>query len=166
MKAAAFLGLGSNLGDRAAHLYAAIEAIGRLEQTTLLARSPIYQTPPMGPQDQPPYYNMALHLLTALEPKELADATARIERDLGRAAPGKRRHWGPREIDIDLLLYADRVIDTPGLTVPHPGLHERWFVLKPLTDLDRGITHPLLNKTVIDMLNELEAKGATKGRMV
>jgi len=155
-----YLGLGSNLGDREAMLRGAIRAIGALRGAALTASSPVYETPPMGPQDQDAYLNMAVQVRTPLEPIELVASLQQIELDLGRMARDQRRHWGPREIDIDVLLYGDRVIDRPGLTIPHPGMHERWFVLKPLADIAPRMIHPLLNRSVQDLLEQLQASEA------
>ena len=152
----ALLGLGSNLGDRAAHLRAACAALGSLTGCSELVASPVYETPPMGPQDQGCYLNMVVSLQTTLAPRELLEALHGIEADLGRAPRQDRRHWGPREIDIDLLLLGDTVIDEPGLTVPHPGMAERWFVLKPLADLAPDAVHPVLSKTVAELLAAVE----------
>ncbi len=153
----AFLALGSNLGDRDAALRSALRAIAALADTRLLAQSPIYETQPLGPQDQGPYLNMATHIRTQLQPIELVRQFQTIERELGRAKPSDRRHWGPREIDIDLLLFGEEVIHTPTLTVPHPGLHERWFVLKPLSDIAPQVVHPLLGRSILELLSAVDA---------
>jgi 2-amino-4-hydroxy-6-hydroxymethyldihydropteridine diphosphokinase len=152
-----YLGLGSNLGDRQTMLREAIRAIGALPDTALVAKSPTYETPPMGPQDQDAYFNMAAHIRTALEPFDLVAMLQKIESDLGRADIELRRHWGPREIDIDVLLFADRVISAPALTVPHTRMPERWFVLKPLSDIAPAVVHPVLQKSVQALLEQLLA---------
>ena len=153
----AFLGLGSNLGDRAAMLRAALQAIAALPHTKLTSASTIYETAPMGPQDQRAYLNMAARVQTPLAPGALADALQRIELNLGRAPLEQRQHWGPREIDIDILLYDDRVIDEPGLTIPHPGMHDRWFVLKPLSQIAPQLVHPTLKRTIAELLRDIAA---------
>ena len=153
-----YLGLGSNLGDRLGHLQAAIHAIASLEGTRLVAQSPVYETPPMGPQDQGAYLNQAAHLRTELNADELLKALQSIELQIGRAERSKRQHWGPREIDIDVLLFGAKVIDEPAMQVPHPGMTERWFVLKPLADLAGEFTHPTWDKSLSQLLEALEKR--------
>lgn len=143
-----YLGLGSNLGDRADYLRQAVEAIGALPGTRLAAQSQVHETPPMGPQDQGAYLNMAVQIKTSLDAHALFEALQEIEVRLGRASREERLHWGPREIDIDVLLFGDQVIDSEALTVPHPGMHERWFVLLPLSEIAAEALHPVLKRTV------------------
>lgn len=131
-----FVGLGGNLGDAAANLREAFAALGRLPGTRLLRASRLYRTPAWGVTAQPDFVNAVAMIDTALAPSALLQHLLRIERDAGRhrLADGSDR-WGPRTLDLDLLLYGDQVIDTPGLTVPHPHLHERAFVLVPLLEI-------------------------------
>lgn len=128
----ACVALGSNLQSPAQQLHRAVLAIGALEQCRLGACSRVYRNPALGPGDQPDYLNAALLLHTRLEPLALLDALQEIEQRQGRQR-GVR--WGPRTLDLDLLLYGDRVVDLPRLQVPHPRLAERPFVLSPLADL-------------------------------
>jgi 2-amino-4-hydroxy-6-hydroxymethyldihydropteridine diphosphokinase len=128
----AYLGLGTNLGDRDAHLEAALAAITQIPATALLRQSAIYESKPWGKTDQPDFLNMVAEISTRLEPHTLHRHLTAIERNLGREQ-GER--WGPRPIDIDLLLYGDRVINTASLIVPHARMWERHFVLRPLADL-------------------------------
>ena len=124
----AFLGLGSNLGDRWAHLRAAVAAL-----PDVVAVSPVYETSPVGgPEDQGPYLNCVVELSTELGPRELLGVAQRLE-----AAAGRERHerWGPRTLDVDVLLVDDLTVDEPDLVVPHPRMWERRFVLAPLADL-------------------------------
>ncbi|MDH5824252.1 2-amino-4-hydroxy-6-hydroxymethyldihydropteridine diphosphokinase [Luteimonas sp. RD2P54] len=134
--AVACVGLGGNLGDVVATLGAALAALERLPRTRMLRASRLYRSPPWGPQDQPAFLNAAVAVETGLEPRALLDALLAVERAFGRvrAADGSDR-WGPRTLDLDLLLYADRRIDVPGLRVPHPHLHERAFALVPLLEV-------------------------------
>lgn len=124
-----YIGLGSNLGDRLAYLRFAIEALTRLGQVRV---SRLYASPPMGPQDQPDYLNAVVELVTTLSPLDLLDQLQGIEQDAGRV---RKRHWGERTLDLDLLLYDQDQIQHPRLNVPHVGLMERDFVLLPLLDL-------------------------------
>jgi 2-amino-4-hydroxy-6-hydroxymethyldihydropteridine diphosphokinase len=125
--ARAFVGIGSNLGDREATIRAAIDAL-----PGVIAVSQLRETDPVGVTDQPAFLNGAVALETELSPRELLDRLLAVERELGRE---RRERWGPRTIDLDLLLYGDEAIDEAGLTVPHPRLHERRFVLEPLADI-------------------------------
>jgi 2-amino-4-hydroxy-6-hydroxymethyldihydropteridine diphosphokinase len=154
---AVYIALGSNLGDRAAYLAAARAGLDALPGTELTRTSPVYETAPVGPQNQGPFLNAAAELETELGPRLLLDHLHRLERAAGRAGGEKRVPWGPRELDLDLLLFADRRLNQPGLVVPHPHLHERWFVLKPLADLIPDCVPPGFTRSVKQMLDALEA---------
>lgn len=132
--ALAAVALGSNRGDRAATLRSALAALGALPRTRLLAGATPIETAPVGPVPQGPYLNSAALLETALTPRELLDALLEIERAHGRRRTRERR-WGPRTLDLDLLTHGQAVIDEPGLTLPHPRLRERRFVLEPLAEI-------------------------------
>jgi 2-amino-4-hydroxy-6-hydroxymethyldihydropteridine diphosphokinase len=149
----AYVGLGSNLGDRAAYLLLGLFALSRLPKTHLLRLSPVYETEPVGPP-QPPYLNMVAELETELSPTGLLAEMLRIEKALGRE---RRERWGPRTLDLDLLLYGDLVLEEAGLSVPHPRLHERAFVLVPLLDLLPEGRHPLLGQSFAELLASLDA---------
>ena len=139
--ARAFVGLGSNLGDREATLRAAVERLGGLPETRLVAVSGFRDTAPVGYVDQPRFVNGAVELETELPPRRLLEALLELEREFGRdrgAVPAQ----GPRTLDLDLLLYGEETIAEPELEVPHPRLHERAFVLEPLTDLDPTLKVP------------------------
>ena len=129
----AFIGLGGKLGDVRTYIDGALEALAALPHTSVQARSRLYRTPPWGMRQQPPFINAAAQIETALPPLTLLDALLAIERGAGRQRSGAR--WGPRTLDLDLLLYGDRHIDMPDLKVPHPRLAQRAFVLLPLHDL-------------------------------
>ena len=128
----AYLGLGSNIGERERLLAEAVERLSDHPSVEVTAVSPLYETEPVGVTDQPAFLNIACRILTTLDPESLLAAALDIERELGRV---RTIRWGPRTIDIDLLLYDNRDIRTPALTVPHPRLMERAFVLVPLLDV-------------------------------
>jgi 2-amino-4-hydroxy-6-hydroxymethyldihydropteridine diphosphokinase len=139
--ARAFVGLGSNLGDRGGTLELAVERLSGLPRTTVRAVSTFRDTAPVGIVDQPRFLNGAVELDTALSARELLEALLEIERSLGRDRGGVPP-GGPRTLDLDLLLYGDAEIDEPGLRVPHPRLAERRFVLEPLVELDPALEAP------------------------
>ncbi len=143
-----FLGLGANLGDRRAHLVMAGNRLGKVRETRLLAMGPVIETAPVGPVEQGAYLNTAAKIETKLAPMELLAALQEIERDAGRTEKSQRTRWGPRELDIDILLYGDQVISTDELVVPHPLMHERLFVLEPLATIGSDAVHPILEMTV------------------
>ncbi len=159
----ACIGLGSNVGDRAAHLAAAADGLRALRETHVLALADPIQTEPVGPVHQDPYLNSAALIRTRLPARELLGALLAIERSRGRDRSREQR-WGPRTLDLDLLLYGDRVIDEPGLTVPHPRLHERLFVLEPLAQIAAGATVPTRRCTVGDLLAALRSGRPVPGR--
>jgi 2-amino-4-hydroxy-6-hydroxymethyldihydropteridine diphosphokinase len=135
----AFVGLGSNLGDAAATLRLALESLDRLPATRLLRASRLYRTPAWGNTEQPDFVNAVALLHTSLDARALLDGLLGIERSFGRV---RRERWGPRVLDLDLLLHGDSVIDEPGLHVPHPHLTERAFVLLPLLEIDPDVVVP------------------------
>ena len=136
----AYVGLGSNLDDPAMQLRRAFDALRALPQTRLVARSALYQNPPMGPVGQPDYVNAVAGLLTTLAPDALLVALQTIEDRHGRRRDGSR--WGPRVLDLDLLLYGDRRLQSETLTLPHPGLAERAFALWPLAEVAPDLRLP------------------------
>jgi len=129
-----FVGLGANLGPAEASVRAAIAALGTVSQTSLVAASRLYRTPAWGREDQPDFINAVAQLRTRLAPVPLLEALLGIEQSFGRERHAGER-WGPRTLDLDLLLYAEQVIDLPQLQVPHPHLQARAFVLLPLSEL-------------------------------
>jgi len=143
----AYVGLGANLGDREATLRRALELLRERPGVDVVAVSSFRETDPVGYLDQPRFVNAAAALETELAPRDLLDALLAVERELGRTRDGPR--FGPRTIDLDLLVYEDATLDEPGLVLPHPRLHERRFVLEPLAEIAPGL--------VVDGLGAVEA---------
>lgn len=152
-----YLALGTNLGDRLANLRSAIAALP--PQMTLKARSSIYETPPWGYTEQEAFLNQIVRVETYLKPEPLLKHLKRLEVALGRVQSLPN---GPRLIDIDILFYDDLIMDTPALVIPHPRLHERGFVLVPLNDIASELVHPVLKKTVQQLLAGVNRDGITK----
>ncbi|WP_459861596.1 2-amino-4-hydroxy-6-hydroxymethyldihydropteridine diphosphokinase [Desulfuromonas carbonis] len=149
----AYLGLGANLGAAVATLAAARDLLAALPQSRLVAASALYRTAPVGgPAGQPDYFNAVLALATALEPTLLLEHALAIEGHFGRR---RLQRWGPRTLDIDLLLFGERLLDLPGLQLPHPRLHQRRFVLEPLCELAAELLHPRLGVPLRQLLAKL-----------
>lgn len=151
-----YLSLGSNLGDRARNLQGAIEL---LEEKGIIVtkRSSVYETEPWGDQDQPLFLNMAIAIETTLEPEALLAVVKDVEAKLGRE---QCRRWGPRIIDLDILLYNHIILNEGALVIPHPFLHEREFVLRPLHEIAPHIMHPLMRKSIHELFIQLGRKSA------
>ena len=147
-----FIGVGSNQGDRLEHISKAARALGALERVTLSRMATIIETAPIGPP-QDPYLNTVIEIDTSLAPRELLAALKGIERQFGRTPEGER--WASRPIDLDVLLYDDRVIDEPDLRIPHERMHERRFVLEPLAQLAPEAVHPVLKHSIARLLAQL-----------
>ena len=139
--ARSFVGLGANLEDPRAQIEHALELLAAEDGVQLVAVSSLRETDPVGYEDQPPFFNGAAELRTSLDARELLERLLAIERRLGRVR-GEGPRFGPRTIDLDLLLYGDEQIDEPGLQIPHPRLHERRFALEPLAELDPALELP------------------------
>lgn len=135
-----YIGLGSNLAEPLAQLRDAFDALAQLPDSQLAATSALYASDPLGPADQPRYVNAVAALDTALTPLQLLDALQAIEQRQGRQRKAER--WGPRTLDLDILLFGERLIDEPRLVVPHYHLHARAFVLYPLADVAPNLTLP------------------------
>jgi 2-amino-4-hydroxy-6-hydroxymethyldihydropteridine diphosphokinase len=155
----AYVGLGSNLGDRDVHLEFAVLALADLEGVEPTVCSPVYETDPMGPGEQRPYLNAVLEVQTGLPAAVLLDAMLDIEERAGRSRRPDVPRWSSRTLDLDLLLYGDHQINEPNLKVPHPGLAERAFTLVPLVDLVPNLVHPELGETVSAILANVSRAG-------
>ena len=152
MRTLVYLSLGSNLGEREHHLR---DAIARLEtEGRMVSVSSFYETEPVEFTDQAWFLNCAVALETTASPQQLIIAILNIERDMGRQRIQKK---GPRIIDIDILLFGDQIVDFPALTIPHPAMHHRRFVLEPLAEIAPEARHPGLKKTIRELLNALPA---------
>lgn len=136
----AYIGIGSNLGDRESTIRRALALLDAVRTTRVARVASLRETEPVGVLEQPRFLNTAAVLETALAPRELLEELLRIEGELGRTRDGAR--WGPRTLDLDLLLHGHAILDEPGLTLPHPRLHERRFVLEPLAELDPSLEIP------------------------
>jgi 2-amino-4-hydroxy-6-hydroxymethyldihydropteridine diphosphokinase len=148
----AYIGLGGNLGDRYGNIARAIDKLRLVSATRVVEQSTDYLTAPVGPREQPNFVNSAVKITTDLAPQELLGALKAIEKSLGREET--YRH-GPRVIDLDILLYDNEIIDTDDLKIPHPEMHKREFVLEPLCEIAPEAWHPVLKKTVREMLQAL-----------
>ena len=149
----AFIGLGSNLGDREEYIRRAVDSLRAESLIEVIAVSSVRETEPVGLADQPRFLNAAVEVETNLSARSLLDRLLAVERDLGRRRTGPR--YGPRTIDLDLLLYGDETVQERGLTVPHPRLAERRFALEPLYELDSGLVVPGRGP-VSDLLSALQ----------
>ncbi|MFC4075499.1 2-amino-4-hydroxy-6-hydroxymethyldihydropteridine diphosphokinase [Salinithrix halophila] len=152
----AYIGLGTNLGDRLANLKEALDRLDARQGIEVTRISSIYETDPIGFADQPDFLNMCAELVTDLSPEELLDALLGVEQELFRV---RTVRWGPRTIDLDLLLYGEQVFKGDQLTIPHPRMTERAFVLVPLADLAPDAVVPPTGKTVAQLAEELEDDG-------
>ncbi|KKK34821.1 2-amino-4-hydroxy-6-hydroxymethyldihydropteridine pyrophosphokinase [Salinicoccus sediminis] len=152
--AVAYLGLGSNLGNRRENLDSAVRRLDEQSEISVTERSSLYETEPYGKTDQPDFINMCVEVETRISPLELLENVLAIEHELGRV---RKEVWGPRTIDIDILLYEDLELSLDDLSIPHTEMHKRAFVLDPLAEIAGGRIHPGFGKTVQTLKEELEA---------
>lgn len=156
-KHTAYIGVGSNLGNRSENCRRGIEAIDRSKECCVEKCSPLYETEPVGYADQKWFINGAVKIRTHLGPEELLGHLRTIEQKLGRKPTGIP--FGPRILDFDILLFEDMIIKTKNLIIPHPELHKRRFVLKPLADIAADVVHPVLKETIRTLLANLKDNG-------
>jgi len=160
MRSISYIGIGSNLGDKVGQCEKAISEILKADQNKLLAKSPFFKTKPLGYTSQDWFINGVIKIETALEPLQLLRALKRIESQLGREETFR---WGPRFIDLDILFFDEKEIWTEELQIPHPLLQERQFVLIPLAEIDRDFIHPVLKKSIGELLDDMkEDQGVEK----
>lgn len=159
MEQTAFLSLGSNIGNRSAYLDSAIKSLIKRYPISVVNVSSIYETDPVGYEDQELFLNMVIQVKTQLSPFELLDACMATEKILGRK---REIRWGPRTIDLDILLYNDENILTERLVIPHPRLHERSFVVIPLLEISPDITLPAGGMPLCEVANELPDRGGVR----
>ncbi len=150
----AFIGIGSNLGDRKKTIESAQRALSQSPGIRFIQSAPFYETEPVGGPPQGLYLNTVWEVETSLRAKPLLQLLLQIESQLGR---NRKERNEPRTIDLDLLFFDDEVIEEPDLIVPHPRLHERWFVLKPLWDLRADFVHPVFKKSICELLDQVNA---------
>ncbi|KIL52541.1 2-amino-4-hydroxy-6-hydroxymethyldihydropteridine diphosphokinase [Jeotgalibacillus soli] len=153
MTSIAYLSLGSNMGDRLTNLKAAVRRLRTFEEIDVTAVSSIYETDPVGFTDQEAFLNMVLEVKTSLIAEELFQKCLQVEAALGRE---RMIRWGPRTIDLDILLYNDDDVESENLIIPHPRMHERSFVLIPLLDVNPALEHPVLKKQLKEIFQALE----------
>lgn len=157
----AYIGIGSNLGDREATIRKAVDQLAEMPQSSLVRLSSLYDSDPVGLLDQPPFLNTVALLETDLTPQQLLWNLNLVEHRLGRV---RTRHWGPRTIDLDILFYSNLVLDEPDLVIPHPEVENRAFVLIPLNEIDPFLPHPRTGLVVSEMLKSLKSYPAVRRR--
>ncbi|MFN3695220.1 MAG: 2-amino-4-hydroxy-6-hydroxymethyldihydropteridine diphosphokinase [Ignavibacterium sp.] len=149
----AFIGIGSNVGNRIENIRKAVSSISENKEVELISASSVYESLPFGNHNQKNFFNAVIKLKTSLTHYELFDFLKKLELKLGRIS---REHWGPREIDLDILLFDDLILSDDVLTLPHKGMHVRDFVLLPLAEIDKSVVHPVLKISVNELLNQVK----------
>ena len=157
--ATAYLNLGSNLGDRLQYLKGAVRKIEESDEFSIKKFSSVYETQPVGYQNQRWFLNLVVEVQTSFDPFPLMKHLLAIEDQMGRK---REERWAPRNIDIDLLLYDDRIVDSDRLTIPHPRMHKRRFVLIPLAEIAPQFLHPVLRKNIKELLKNCEDKSMVR----
>jgi len=155
----AYLGLGSNVGDREEYIEQAVFLLGKRKGIKMIKRSSNYETEAEGGPEQPPFLNAAVMLSTTITPQKLLHDIHEIENALGRE---REVEWGPRTIDIDILIFGDQILSEDDIQVPHPLMHERLFVLQPLKEIAARVIHPVLEKSIEDLYEERKAEIGTE----
>lgn len=159
----AYIGIGSNRGDRLGYCQKAADAIRHFRDTTVVRLSSYYETEPLEVSDQDWFINGVVAIRTALTPQELLSACQKVEQDLGRV---RTVRYGPRTVDLDLLLYGERIVSTDRLTLPHPKLHLRRFVLVPMVEIAPKAVHPVLHQTMAELLERVQDHHPVRGLLV
>lgn len=152
-----YIGAGSNLGDRSAMVEAALKKMAGLDEVKLLRRSAVYETESFGKKDQPDFLNLVAEIESGLSPRDLLFSLKSLELEMGRGQQEPR--WSSRLIDLDILLCSDFILKAQGLELPHPEMHKRFFVLKPLSDLAPDFIHPVFRKSISVLLGDLPDQG-------
>jgi 2-amino-4-hydroxy-6-hydroxymethyldihydropteridine diphosphokinase len=152
MQFQAFIGIGSNLGSPAENCEKAIDLLHSVPEIEIVSKSNLYKSEPIGEVEQNWFVNTTISIRTSFDPEALLNTVLKVEKDLGRI---RKEKWGPRIIDLDILTYEDQIYSSPSLTIPHPEMAKRRFVLLPLSEFARDYIHPVENKTIIELLKEL-----------
>ena len=158
MTATAYIGIGSNLGDKLSNCLKAIEAVDRVPDCSVVGQSGFYRTEPVGVERQDWYVNGVLFLSTDISPQDLLTSILAVEKEMGRK---RNKKWASRIIDLDLLLFGQDVIKKDDLAIPHPLMHRRRFVLMPMVQLAPDLIHPVLGKSMADLLDDISDEGQT-----
>lgn len=160
----AYISVGSNLGKKLENCRHGIIALTNCGDTALMSRSPFYRTEPVDYTDQDWFTNACFSVTTSLSPEELLNRIRVVQRSAGRKKSTVR--FGPRPLDLDILFYDDRIISTPQLIIPHPRMHKRRFVLKPLCDINPNLVHPVLRRTMEELLSRLDCVAGSETQQV